>query len=348
MSDITQLKNNFEKSLYTELYHFDNNPHTIVINKISEEMFVKKELSTYQIDVFEYLKEHSNPHIPSIHTYWEEDGKLIVIEEYVQGTTLDTYLVENNPSLERREKILLDILDGVSFLHQATPPIIHRDLKASNIMITNDDEVKILDYDAAKNYQEGSARDTVLMGTPGNAAPEQYGFAQSDERTDIYALGVLMKEMFPNEKAYLQIANKATEIDPKNRFSTIDELKTSIQTKKVTTGLWPLPGFRTHNKWHALIAIATTIIVVPTIFTIPYTSNDVPSTGIAYWIDVIMVFCMYISIVDLYTDWTHIFSNFFMLKSSNQVIKILGYALLTIVIFCFYSFLAGILEYIFV
>ena len=66
-----------------------------------------------------------------------------------------------------------EICDGLLFLHAAEPPIIHRDIKAENILIDRTGCVKIIDYDAAKMYHKGKNRDTVLIGTEGSAAPEQ-------------------------------------------------------------------------------------------------------------------------------------------------------------------------------
>ena len=74
-----------------------------------------------------------------------------------------------------RVDILAQICDGLEFLHSANPSIIHRDIKASNIMVTDDFVVKIIDYDAAKIYVTGQTKDTMMIGTQGLAAPEQYG-----------------------------------------------------------------------------------------------------------------------------------------------------------------------------
>ena len=169
-------------------------------------------------------------HIPDIHSYWEEDGHLTVIEEYVQGTTLDALLEEGRLSCADRLRIVSDICDALSFLHSAPHPIIHRDIKASNIMLTDDMIVKLIDYDAAKIFHPDKGRDTTLIGTVGSAAPEQYGFAQSDARTDIYSLGVLIREMFPDDSRFSQIVSKATQMEPKLRYQSAEELKRALRS----------------------------------------------------------------------------------------------------------------------
>ena len=81
-----------------------------------------------------------------------------------------------------------------------------------------------------KKELDKSKRDTVLIGTPGVAAPEQYGFAQSDVRTDIYSLDLLIKQLFPNDSKMLKISEKATKMDPNYRYSSVINLKSDIET----------------------------------------------------------------------------------------------------------------------
>ena len=121
-------------------------------------------------------------------------------------------------------------------LHRAEPPIIHRDIKPGNIILTEDGTVKLLDMNAARQLSEGKEADTRLLGTAGYAAPEQYGFAQSDARTDIYAAGVLMNVLrtgcLPQEKlaggSLRRIVRKCTHIDPNRRYASAGELLAAL------------------------------------------------------------------------------------------------------------------------
>ena len=125
-------------SFYKELYRFDDTGYTLIINETTGELFLKKELATYNISVYEYLKAHQCKFIPHIEEYYEAEGKLIVYEEYVQGEKLSE-LMESNILAEAEKLKLLNMLcEALDFLHNATPPIIHRDVKAQNIIITND------------------------------------------------------------------------------------------------------------------------------------------------------------------------------------------------------------------
>ena len=180
---MTELEALVEEALYQTVRTIDDKK-SIVLDTSNGLLYFKKILSVYNISVFSWLRENKNPKIPQIKSFRQDGDQLIVIEEFIQGKTLDEKL-EEGISFSEKKRILMDICEGLTFLHGAKPPIIHRDLKASNIMLTEDGNVKIIDYDAAKIYVKNEKSDTVLIGTHGIAAPEQYGFAQSDARTDI-------------------------------------------------------------------------------------------------------------------------------------------------------------------
>lgn len=232
------LRSACEKSLYKELYHYTDAGKTdryLVMDTVSGQICIRKVLSVYQIRVFQYLKDHHDPHIPAIHSFWEEDGSLTVIEECIKGRTLEYILENEHPDEYEKRRILTGICDGLIFLHSAEPPIIHRDLKLSNIMLTDDGIVKIIDYDAARIWSSDQNYDTELLGTPGSAAPEQYGFGQSDERTDIYALGILIRTLFPADRAMCRIAAKATRMDPSDRYPKVADIRKQLDHLQKST-----------------------------------------------------------------------------------------------------------------
>ena len=226
---MTQLEKLCEQALYEEIRNLGDGK-SIVRDVPTGRLFYRKELAVYNLQVFSWLKDHRNRSVPRIDSFREEEGKLIVIEEYVQGRTLENLLEEGEDPLPFRERIriLTEICDGLSFLHSAEPPIIHRDLKASNIMLTEDGVVKIIDYDAAKVYVSGEKKDTVLMGTHGIAAPEQYGFAPSDVRTDIYGLGKLVERLLQGNVDADRVVERATHIDPKKRYASASQIREQI------------------------------------------------------------------------------------------------------------------------
>ena len=227
---------------YEELYHIAENEKTsvsVVEDAVSGQKYIRKIMSVYEISVFDYLINNQNEHIPQIYEYKEADGKLTVIEELVRGETLEVLLERGKISSSEKRKVLEDVCDGVIFLHCRKPPIIYRDIKPANILVDTDMNVKIVDFDAARVYKPGETKDTILLGTQEYAAPEQYGFSQSDVRTDVYGIGMLIKAMFPKDYRLLKIAAAATEMSPKDRYSSVKELKDKIIHRKMLGGLGP-------------------------------------------------------------------------------------------------------------
>lgn len=230
MTMTDEIRTKCEKSFYSELYHFDETSQDLLIDKTTGHVYLKKTLDTYDLSVYDWLRQNRNIHIPSVSSFWEENGKLTVVEEYIQGDTLETLLTQEKLSDNEKKRILADICDALIFLHSAPHPIIHRDIKASNVMLTKDGVVKLIDYDAAKMVLTEKDRDTTLIGTVGSAAPEQYGFGQSDSRTDIYALGVLIQRLFPLDSRYDSVISKATQMEPKLRYQSVAELKQALMS----------------------------------------------------------------------------------------------------------------------
>lgn len=260
---MTELEKLCEQALYEEIQDLGDGK-SIVRDVASGRLFYRKVLTVYNIQVFAYLKEHKSRYVPRVESFREDEDTLIVIEEFVQGRTLAEILDDEDDPLSFRERIriLSELCDGLSFLHDAQPPIIHRDLKASNVMLTEDGVVKIIDYDAAKIYVSGEKKDTVLMGTHGVAAPEQYGFAASDVRTDIFALGKLMERMLPENVDAARIVARATHIDPKKRYSSAAQIKEQIvrireHASSLDTRLEKvIPGYDPRQKRHRLLGRA--------------------------------------------------------------------------------------------
>ena len=237
---MTELEKLCENALYDEMRVLEDGK-SVVRDVPTGKLYFKKTLDVYNEHVYAFLKDHRNRNVAGIQAYWKEDDRLVVIEELVQGRTLDKLLDEDGSGTSQYENItppltfservdiLAQICDGLQFLHSAEPPIIHRDIKASNIMVTDDGVVKIIDYDAAKIYIAGQDKDTMMIGTQGLAAPEQYGFAQSNVRTDLYALGKLIDRMLPDNVDAKRISERATEMDPRKRYSSAAQMKAQIQ-----------------------------------------------------------------------------------------------------------------------
>jgi hypothetical protein len=190
--------------------------------------------------VYRQLQALAPRNTPKIHHIIEEVTSNRVIEEYISGTRLDEVIGNKGKvDVEQAAYWVLSLCETLGQLHGANPPIIHRDIKPSNIIITDDGIPKLIDFDISRNYSSGSPTDTTALGTRYYAAPEQFGYAQTDVRTDIYALGRLMATMLtgrqlqPNESLsecgpLEAIVRKCCEIDPARRYQSIEELRSAL------------------------------------------------------------------------------------------------------------------------
>lgn len=154
------------------------------------------------------LKNLNHPSLPRIIDIEEDDKNIYIIEDFIEGLPLDKQLQTRRffgeETVIEWAKQLCRILH---YLHKQKPhPIIYRDMKPSNIIVSADNQVKVIDFGIAREFKADRGSDTSYMGTRGYAAPEQYGRGQTDARTDIYSLGVTMYHLLtgksPNEPPY--------------------------------------------------------------------------------------------------------------------------------------------------
>lgn len=141
--------------------------------------------------------------LPQMYDYFSEDGSLYMVMEYIKGKTLEDYLQclsEGRLPLKETVEIGITLCDVLEYLHTRTPAIIYRDLKPENIMRRSDGRIFLIDFGIARHYKAGQARDTRKLGSPGYAAPEQYGLAQTSARSDIYSLGMLLRKLLTGQE----------------------------------------------------------------------------------------------------------------------------------------------------
>lgn len=338
MNDLTYdfLESELGNSFYKELYHLNDSDNIVVLEESTGNLYVRKVLKYYDIRVYEYLKNHPDPSIPLIKEYYEAGDRLVVYEEFIAGKTLDEYakIVSDRKDLER---VILKVCDCLEFLHNANPSIIHRDIKPANIMVSNDGVVKLIDYDAAKVVNPDSNRDTVLLGSEGFSAPEQYGFGSSSIRTDIYAMGKLVSEIFPDDKKYKTVINKATHIDPDKRYSNISSFKRAFKNPEFSR--ISIPGFRGDNVYHNLRSLAGYIFIIWIVSGI--TLQGESQRGV--WVYRIMIFLMVVAWIDMLSGVSPVFTKFPLLRNRNIAINIIGFALYGFISFFLTLILSGLI-----
>ena len=157
------------------------------------------------------------------------------MEEYVLGKTLREIIDEGNIQPQKIKTYMLMICEALNTLHNNQPQLIHRDIKPENIVVTDAGDAKLIDFGIVREYKRDNEHDTVMMGTRGYAAPEQYGYTQTDVRSDIYSMGIVLKELYEaceNKNAskgkIQRIIKKATMFDPDKRYGSIDEMRKDI------------------------------------------------------------------------------------------------------------------------
>lgn len=177
-------------------------------------------------EVYRKLLGISCPNLPQIMETAERDGMVAVLEEYIQGDSL-AYLLEGALfSHAEARKIIMQLCNALWVLHQLGA--VHRDIKPENVMIRGSEAI-LIDFDASRIFKSDTNQDTQILGTTGYAAPEQYGIAQTDERADIYSLGVLLNIMLTGKHPSKELASgrlgrivqKCTMVNPEKRYKSV-------------------------------------------------------------------------------------------------------------------------------
>ena len=186
----------------------------------------------------ELLRGLEHPGLPSFVESFEDESMLVTVRTYVEGDPLDCYALEHDLTETQIVDICVQLCDILAYLHHRSEPVIHRDLKPANVVVRDDASVALIDFDIARVYHLGSETDTRFFGTQAYAPPEQYGFAQTDARADIYALGVLLRWLLTgsarpngNVRVYRPLAkiiDGCTAFSPDDRFGDVDEVRRQL------------------------------------------------------------------------------------------------------------------------
>ncbi len=186
-----------------------------------------------QIPAYEKLYPIKCENLPLIYDVIDlEDGQ-IVLEEYVDGITLAQAMENRKYTFAEAKPLLFSVCHALSVLHQFN--LVHRDVKPENVMIDKRGKVILIDFNASREFSPAK-KDTVVMGTIGFAPPEQLGIAQSDARTDIYAVGVILNMMITGKHPSEEIAKgragrivrKCTRVNPQERYQTAKKLAQAL------------------------------------------------------------------------------------------------------------------------
>jgi serine/threonine protein kinase len=204
----------------------------------------------------------THPNLPKVYDYFSFPGRYYIIMEHVKGKTLEKILDarKGRPVNERLAlSWALQICKTMHFLTVQKPPVVFRDLKPANIMIDRNSRIKLIDFGIARFFKEAKSEDTFVYGTPGYAAPEQYGTGQTDVRSDIFSLGATLHHCltgrnpsenpldFPDpmilnpklSKGTAEIIRKALQQEREKRFQSALDMKQAVQRVLLDTAAVP-------------------------------------------------------------------------------------------------------------
>jgi hypothetical protein len=199
------------------------------------------------------LSQLSHPNLPEVIDFFEDQGRAYLVMEFIWGESLEKRIEQAQSPLMERQVLAwaVQVCEVLEYLHSRQPPIIFRDLKPSNIMVNNANRIKLVDFGIARTYKENKLQDTIALGSENYAAPEQWGEAQTDARSDIYGLGATMYHLLaamPPSPAFLptepepintlnaalspetiHIVTKAMAREREDRYQSATEIKQALQ-----------------------------------------------------------------------------------------------------------------------
>lgn len=253
----------YPRERYEELEPLDSRGHVLLVrDRENGQLYVKKQICTHVPEVYRQLLRAPVEGTPTLYGVWSQgeagaDGlvPLIVLEEYLPGHTLAQQLLEQGPLNEEDcIRVGLHLCAILQRLHSRTPAIVHRDIKPSNVMLLPDGKIMLLDFSAAKLHAPREGRDTVLIGTAGFAAPEQYGFSASTVQTDIYGIGSLLSILRTGAMPWEQraggrlgpVLERCLRMDPRDRYQDVRELQLALKKARQQRFPWLPPGLSNH------------------------------------------------------------------------------------------------------
>lgn len=184
----------------------------------SHAKLVKRTYYEDKREIFELLSRADASHLARIEAVFF-DVDTVVLEEYIEGERLSEYLGHSRVSSRQAAGFIRELLQAVSVIHKLG--IIHRDIKPENLLIDKAGHLHLIDFGIARIYRPGKTSDTQLLGTVGYAAPEQFGYAQSDFRSDIYSVGVTCRDLnrvCKKNRLLQKIEKKCMKMDPEERY----------------------------------------------------------------------------------------------------------------------------------
>ena len=195
-----------------------------------------------EMEIMKKMADRKLSGIPKAYRIFEENGEVYLVREYIEGMSLAQMLLQKGGISEAEIcRISRKICQTAEQFQNPDEPMIHRDIKPENIVVTPGSEVVFIDFGTMRSYKKDGSRDTFVVGTRGTAAPEQYGYTQTDQRTDVYAIGQTMLYMVSESyemnqlsecavsRRMKKIIEKACSFEPDKRYGDAAQLRRAVE-----------------------------------------------------------------------------------------------------------------------
>ena len=195
-----------------------------------------------EMEIMEKMADRKLSGVPKAYRIFEENGKVYLVREYIEGMSLAQMVLQKGGISEAEIcRISRKICQTAEQFQNPDEPMIHRDIKPENIVVTPGGEVVFIDFGTMRSYKKDGSRDTFVVGTRGTAAPEQYGYTQTDQRTDVYAIGQTMLYMVSESyemnqlsecavsRRMKKIIEKACSFEPDKRYGDAAQLRRAVE-----------------------------------------------------------------------------------------------------------------------
>ena len=195
-----------------------------------------------EMEIMEKMADRKLSGVPKAYRIFEENGEVYLVREYIEGMSLAQMVLQKGGISEAEiYRISRKICQTAEQFQNPDEPMIHRDIKPENIVVTPGGEVVFIDFGTMRSYKKDGSRDTFVVGTRGTAAPEQYGYTQTDQRTDVYAIGQTMLYMVSESyemnqlsecavsRRMKKIIEKACSFEPDKRYGDAAQLRRAVE-----------------------------------------------------------------------------------------------------------------------
>jgi WD40 repeat protein len=177
----------------------------VAIKEMSQSSIDPKDLAT-ATETFNreamLLANLTHPNLPRIYEQFTEIDRSYLVMDFIEGETLEKHLEKLGNTripIEKTLAIALQLCSVIEYLHTRQPPIIFRDLKPANVMLTPSGHIYLIDFGIARHFKPGQEKDTTALGSSGYAPPEQYGKSQTTTQADIYSLGATLHQLLTGD-----------------------------------------------------------------------------------------------------------------------------------------------------